>query len=83
MNTVRVSNSLDPVQARHFVRPELGPNSLQNLSAVDNSRQKVKYIFHFTFHQEHLKRMNINHDCKHRWENQFYLKHPMIIQFYL
>ena len=32
-NTIRVSNSLDPDQARHFVGPDLGPNSLQRLSA--------------------------------------------------
>ena len=32
-NTIRVSNSLDPDQARHFVRPDLGPNCLQRLSA--------------------------------------------------
>ena len=28
-NTIKVSNSLDPDQARHFVRPDLGPNCLQ------------------------------------------------------
>ena len=28
-----MSNSLDPDQARHFVRPDLGPNCLQRLSA--------------------------------------------------
>ena len=27
---IRVSNSLDPDQARHFVGPDLGPNCLQN-----------------------------------------------------
>ena len=27
-NTIRVSNSLDPDQAQHFVRPDLGPNCL-------------------------------------------------------
>ena len=32
-NTIRVSNSLDPDQARHFVRPDLDPNCLQKLSA--------------------------------------------------
>ena len=31
-NTIRVSNSLDPDQARHFVGPDLGPNCLQKLS---------------------------------------------------
>ena len=32
-NTIRVSNSLDLDQARHFVRPDLGPNCLQRLTA--------------------------------------------------
>ena len=39
-NTIRVSNSLDPDLARHFGRPELGPNDLQRLSADDTNRQK-------------------------------------------
>ena len=37
-NTIRVSNSLDPDQARRFVRPDLGPNCLQRLSADNRSR---------------------------------------------
>ena len=37
-----VSNNLDPDQARQFVKPNLGPNCLQKLSADDTSRQKVK-----------------------------------------
>ena len=37
-NAIRVSNSLDPDQARHFVGSDLGPNCLQRLSADDNSR---------------------------------------------
>ena len=36
------SNSLDPDQAQHFVRPVQGPNSLQMLSTDDTSRQRVK-----------------------------------------
>ena len=40
-NTIRVSNSLDPDQARHFVQPDLGPNCLQRLWAEDTSRQRV------------------------------------------
>ena len=40
-NTIRVSNSLDPDQARQYVGPDLGPNCLQRLSADDNSRQNV------------------------------------------
>ena len=37
-NTIRVSNSLDPDQARCFVGPDLDPNCLQRLSADDKSR---------------------------------------------
>ena len=36
-NIIRVSNSLDPDYARHFVGPDLGPNCLQRLSADDTS----------------------------------------------
>ena len=32
--TIRVSNSLDPDQARHFVGPDLGPNSLLGYQQV-------------------------------------------------
>ena len=37
-NTFRVSNSLDPDQAWHFVRPDMGPDSLQMLLADNNSK---------------------------------------------
>ena len=43
-NTIGVSNSLDPDQARHFVEPDLGPNCLQKLSA-DKARVKVGMVF--------------------------------------
>ena len=43
-NTVRVASSLDPDQARCFVRPDLGPNCLQRLSADDTSRQRVQFV---------------------------------------
>ena len=33
--TKRVSNKLDPDQARHFVGPDLGPNCLQRSAADD------------------------------------------------
>ena len=36
-NTIRVSNSLDPDQARHYVWPYLGPNCSLMLSADDKS----------------------------------------------
>ena len=32
-----MSNSLDPDQAQHFVKPDLGPNCLQKLSADNTS----------------------------------------------
>ena len=38
-NTIRVSNSSDPDQARHFVEPDLGLNCLQRLSADDKRRR--------------------------------------------
>ena len=38
MNTVRVSNALDPDQGRHSVGSDLGPNYLKRLSADDKSR---------------------------------------------
>ena len=36
-NTITVSNTLDPDQARHFVGPDLGPDCLQRLSADNKS----------------------------------------------
>ena len=36
---IRVSNSLDPDQARYFFGPDLGPNCLQMLSADNKSRR--------------------------------------------
>ena len=33
-NTIRVSNSLDPDQAGHFVGPGLGPNCLQDYQQI-------------------------------------------------
>ena len=41
---IRLSNSLDPDQARHFVGPDLGPSCLHRLSAEDTSRQRVNPI---------------------------------------
>ena len=36
-----MSNNLDPNHAGHFVRPDLGPNCLQRLSAEDGSKQLI------------------------------------------
>ena len=47
-NTIRVSNSLDPDQARQKVGPDLGPNCLLRLSADDTRKQRVKqYIINW------------------------------------
>ena len=46
-NTVGMSNSLDPDQARRFVRfvgPDLGPNCLPRVSADDTPRQRVEAV---------------------------------------
>ena len=44
-NTIRVSSSLDPDQAQHYVGPDQGPNCLQRLLADDTGRQRVKLLF--------------------------------------
>ena len=41
-DTIKVSNSLDPVQALCFVEPDLCPNCLKWLSANNISRKRVK-----------------------------------------
>ena len=38
--TIRVSNSLNLDQARHFVVPDLGPNCLQKSSADDTKAKE-------------------------------------------
>ena len=43
--TFIVSNSLDPDQAGHCVRPDLGPNGLQRLSSDDTSWQIIKRTY--------------------------------------
>ena len=43
--TIRVSNRLDPDQARCFVGPDLGPHCLQRSSADDISRQIFNYCW--------------------------------------
>ena len=45
MNTIIVSISLDPDQARRTVGPDLGPDCLQMLSAEDTGRQRFKYAY--------------------------------------
>ena len=47
MNTIRVSNGLDPDQDRHFGGPDLGPDSgtvcksHQHVTKVATSKEKV------------------------------------------
>ena len=49
MNTFRMSNSLDPDQARRFVGPDIGPHCLPRLSADNTVRQRViKKTIHLT-----------------------------------
>ena len=48
-NTIRVSNSLDPDQARHYVGPDLDPNCLQRLSAEGTIWQRVNALTAFSF----------------------------------
>ena len=38
-------NCLDPEQARHLIRPDLGSSCLQKLSADDNGRQRIQFIY--------------------------------------
>ena len=40
-NSIRVSGSLDPDQAGHFIEPDLGRICLQWLSAADTSRARI------------------------------------------
>ena len=40
-NTITVSSSLDPDQARHLVGPDLGSNCLLRLSVDDIGRQRI------------------------------------------
>ena len=48
-NAIRVSNRLNPDQARLMVGPDLDPNCLQRLSADDTSRLEAKHFFYFLF----------------------------------
>ena len=50
MITVRVANSLDPDQARHYVGPDLSPNCLRCLSADDASRHRFRTVLSDNLH---------------------------------
>ena len=45
MNTIRVSNGLDPDQDRNCVGPDLDPNCLQRLLADDKSHAIARLNF--------------------------------------
>ena len=47
MNTIRVSNTLDPNQAPHSVCPDLGPNWLQrsNLPLAGKELKQLEYMY--------------------------------------
>ena len=51
-NTIRVSNCLDPDQDRQNVGPDLGPDCLQRLSAID-----------FFFVAASMERVNMHFEC--------------------
>ena len=53
-NTIRVSNSLDPDQNRHFVGPESDPNCLQRLSTVIRSCHLQGEVNSFPFQFQYL-----------------------------
>ena len=46
---IRALNGLDPDPARHFVRPDLGPDCLHRLSADDTSMQRVNKVLFVLF----------------------------------
>ena len=51
-----MSNSLDPDQAGHFVRPDLGPNCLQRLSAdIAGKELKTKQLVYTSWLKPWLK----------------------------
>ena len=57
INFFKKKNSLDPDQDRHCVRPDLGSNCLQRLSADNKSRcsQLRKELKSMIFQMNHMK----------------------------
>ena len=43
-NIIRVSNSLDPDQARHFVGPDQGSSCLQNIMHLFSKEGRICYM---------------------------------------
>ena len=85
-----MSNSLDPVQARRFVRPDLGPNCLPRLSADDTGRQRVKRLWALasfylecakTRHRSYCSILQVNKAQTLPTSNQpIYMSHDHVIQ---
>ena len=62
--SIRVSNSLDPDQARHFVGPNLGPNCLQKLSADDMVKVISTYLLNIEEDKTHHRADCWKHGAK-------------------
>ena len=45
MNTIKMSNSLDPDQARRIVGPDQGPNCLPKLSAMTLVDKEINIFY--------------------------------------
>ena len=73
LGTPSVSNSFDPDQTQCFVGPDLGPNSLQWLSADHTKRQRVNphpaNIFYCS-HWVYIVCKNELHKNINRWESR-------------
>ena len=52
--TIRVSNRLGPDQARQNVGPDLGPNCLQRLSAVDKDLKYFIFLNNINSYTVHM-----------------------------
>ena len=69
-NTIRVSNSLDRDQARHFVGPDLGPNCLQQIPADAYAGKFLVDVLLLHFLLKYfffLKNLEILSECQTVW----------------
>ena len=69
-NTIRVSNNLDPDQAKYFFRADLGPNCLQRLSVEKTMARKefklrARSHEHFFFGKDRLSQKLWQTICVH------------------
>ena len=71
-----MSNSLDPDQAYNFVRPDLGPNCLQRLSADDTNRQRVKINLFLTNLNSYPANIFVSRKCLLRITSAEYIQLP-------